>query len=274
MGRRRQPRRIGLRRPPRRGTAACCWCSPIATTRCRWSSLLQRVLGGLRSPVAIRVALGPLSARAVTRLAGEPGAGLRVHASTGGNPFFVTELLAAEHEGLPASVSQAGAGPGRPAAGAHPGAAGPARRRAGAGRDRAAGRRVSGLAGGRGGGRGTRGAWPCTVARWRFGTSWPAGRSRRRCPGRGHASCTPGCCPRYAPGAPIRRGWCTTPNGPATTTPWSWSPRWRPGPRPPPAPTGRPPRTTGGRCSSPIVTRRSSGPTCSRRSPSRRRRRA
>ena len=69
-------------------------------------SLLQRVLGGLRSPVAIRVALGPLSARAVTRLAGEPGAGLRVHASTGGNPFFVTELLAAEHEGLPASVSQ------------------------------------------------------------------------------------------------------------------------------------------------------------------------
>jgi hypothetical protein len=31
---------------------------------------------------------------------------LRVHASTGGNPFFVTELLAAEHEGLPASVSQ------------------------------------------------------------------------------------------------------------------------------------------------------------------------
>ena len=71
------------------------------------ASLLQRVLGGLRPPVAVRIALGPLSARAVTRLAGEPGAGLRVHASTGGNPFFVTELLAAEHEGLPASVSQA-----------------------------------------------------------------------------------------------------------------------------------------------------------------------
>ncbi|HXV93529.1 MAG TPA: LuxR C-terminal-related transcriptional regulator, partial [Pseudonocardia sp.] len=42
-----------------------------------------------------------------TRLAGEAGAGLRVHAATGGNPFFVTELLAAEHEGLPASISQA-----------------------------------------------------------------------------------------------------------------------------------------------------------------------
>ena len=70
-------------------------------------SLLQRVLGGLRAPVGVRIPLGPLSARAVTQLAGEPGAGLRVFASTGGNPFFVTELLAAEQEGLPASVSQA-----------------------------------------------------------------------------------------------------------------------------------------------------------------------
>ena len=70
-------------------------------------SLLQQVLGGLRAPVAVRIPLCPLSARAVTELAGEPAAGLRVHASTGGNPFFVTELLAAEQEGLPASVSQA-----------------------------------------------------------------------------------------------------------------------------------------------------------------------
>ena len=70
-------------------------------------SLLQRVLGGLRAPVAVRIPLAPLSARAVTQLAGDPAAGLRVHASTGGNPFFVTELLAAEQEGLPASVSQA-----------------------------------------------------------------------------------------------------------------------------------------------------------------------
>jgi DNA-binding CsgD family transcriptional regulator/tetratricopeptide (TPR) repeat protein len=70
-------------------------------------SLLRRVLGGLRPPVAVRIALDPLSARAVTRLAGEPAAGLRLHACTGGNPFFVTELLAAQQEGLPASVSQA-----------------------------------------------------------------------------------------------------------------------------------------------------------------------
>jgi DNA-binding CsgD family transcriptional regulator/tetratricopeptide (TPR) repeat protein len=66
-------------------------------------SLLQRVLGGLRPPVAVRIPLSPLSARAVTQLAGEPAAGLRVHASTGGNPFFVTELLAAEAQGEGAS---------------------------------------------------------------------------------------------------------------------------------------------------------------------------
>ena len=68
---------------------------------------LRRVLGGLRSPVAVPVALAPLSADAVTQLAGKQETGLRVHASTGGNPFFVTELLAAEHEGTPASVSHA-----------------------------------------------------------------------------------------------------------------------------------------------------------------------
>ena len=68
---------------------------------------LRRVLGGLRNPVAVRVALAPLSANAVMQLAGQQEAGRRVHASTGGNPFFVTELLAAEHEGTPASVSHA-----------------------------------------------------------------------------------------------------------------------------------------------------------------------
>jgi DNA-binding CsgD family transcriptional regulator/tetratricopeptide (TPR) repeat protein len=68
---------------------------------------LQRVLGGLHAPVAVRIELRPLSAQAVARLAGEPGRGLRVYASTGGNPFYVTELLAAEDEGVPASVSHA-----------------------------------------------------------------------------------------------------------------------------------------------------------------------
>ncbi|MCE0765413.1 AAA family ATPase [Pseudonocardia kujensis] len=68
---------------------------------------LHRVLGGLRTPAAVRIQLAPLSADAVMRLAGHPEAGRRVHASTGGNPFFVSELLAAEHEGTPASVSHA-----------------------------------------------------------------------------------------------------------------------------------------------------------------------
>jgi DNA-binding CsgD family transcriptional regulator/tetratricopeptide (TPR) repeat protein len=68
---------------------------------------LRRVLGGLRNPVAVQVPLAPLSVNAVMQLAGQQEAGLRVHASTQGNPFFVTELLAAEHEGTPASVSHA-----------------------------------------------------------------------------------------------------------------------------------------------------------------------
>jgi DNA-binding CsgD family transcriptional regulator/tetratricopeptide (TPR) repeat protein len=67
---------------------------------------LQRVLGGLRAPVAVRVELAPLTVQAVAALAGEQGSALRLHALTGGNPFFVTELLAAEHEGVPSSVSQ------------------------------------------------------------------------------------------------------------------------------------------------------------------------
>ncbi|MCE3554619.1 hypothetical protein LWC33_24580 [Pseudonocardia sp. RS11V-5] len=65
------------------------------------------VLGGLRNPAAVRIQLAPLSADAVVQLAGHRQAGQRVHASAGGNRFFVTELLAAEHEGTPASVSHA-----------------------------------------------------------------------------------------------------------------------------------------------------------------------
>ncbi|WP_343944829.1 AAA family ATPase, partial [Pseudonocardia zijingensis] len=68
---------------------------------------LHRVLGGLRAPSAVRIALAPLSPDAVVQLAGQEEAGRRLYASTGGNPFFVTELLAAEHEGTPASVSHA-----------------------------------------------------------------------------------------------------------------------------------------------------------------------
>jgi len=70
-------------------------------------SPLLRLLGRVRRPAGRRIALGPLSARAVSALAGQLGAGVRLHAWTGGNPFFVTELLAAQDEGLPASVRDA-----------------------------------------------------------------------------------------------------------------------------------------------------------------------
>lgn len=67
-------------------------------------SPLRRLLALVRPPAGLRVALAPLSARAVSALAGGSGLGLRLHAVTQGNPFFVTEMLAAEDEGVPASV--------------------------------------------------------------------------------------------------------------------------------------------------------------------------
>ena len=135
-------------------------------------SLLQRVLGGLRAPVAVRVALGPLSARAVTQLAGEPGAGLRVLRIHRRQPVL-RHRAARRRAGGAARLGEPGrAGPGGAAAGAHPCAAESACRGAGAGRDRAAGRRVPGLAGGRRGGRGTRRG---DRARWGGGVSTRAG---------------------------------------------------------------------------------------------------
>ncbi|MEJ2861193.1 AAA family ATPase [Actinomycetospora flava] len=68
-------------------------------------SQLQRLLGALPAASTRRPALRPLSVGAVTALAG--AAGLRVHAATLGNPFLVTELVAAQSEGLPVSVRDA-----------------------------------------------------------------------------------------------------------------------------------------------------------------------
>jgi DNA-binding CsgD family transcriptional regulator/tetratricopeptide (TPR) repeat protein len=67
---------------------------------------LRRLLGGLAPPVAVRVALPPLSLPAVRELAADAGTALRVYGQTRGNPFLVTELLAAGGDGLPASVEQ------------------------------------------------------------------------------------------------------------------------------------------------------------------------
>lgn len=68
-------------------------------------SQLQRLLGALPAVSTRRPTLRPLSVGAVTELAG--AAGLRVHAATLGNPFLVTELVAAQSEGLPVSVRDA-----------------------------------------------------------------------------------------------------------------------------------------------------------------------
>ena len=65
------------------------------------------VLGALPADAVRRVELAPLSASAVDRLARDAGrsaAGL--HATTGGNPFFVNEVLASAAPGVPASVRE------------------------------------------------------------------------------------------------------------------------------------------------------------------------
>jgi DNA-binding CsgD family transcriptional regulator/tetratricopeptide (TPR) repeat protein len=71
------------------------------------ASPLQRLLGGIPAGVAVRVRLAPLTLPAVIDLAGDGATGRRVHGATGGNPFLVTELLAAREEGVPTSVSHA-----------------------------------------------------------------------------------------------------------------------------------------------------------------------
>lgn len=70
---------------------------------------LQRILGDLATaPGYRRMSLAPLSEASVRVLAG--GSGIdpsALHQQTGGNPFYVTEILAAGGEVLPASVSDA-----------------------------------------------------------------------------------------------------------------------------------------------------------------------
>ena len=68
---------------------------------------LQRFLGGVRPPIGVRLGLAPLSLQAVIALAEDHGAALRVHGATAGNPFLVTEALAARDEGIPAVVTDA-----------------------------------------------------------------------------------------------------------------------------------------------------------------------
>jgi DNA-binding CsgD family transcriptional regulator/tetratricopeptide (TPR) repeat protein len=69
---------------------------------------LRLVLGDLPTPACVRLRLLPLSEQAVATLAQQvhrpPG---RLHAITGGNPFFVIEALTYDAPGAPTSVSDA-----------------------------------------------------------------------------------------------------------------------------------------------------------------------
>ncbi|MGH3345780.1 MAG: ATP-binding protein [Nocardioides sp.] len=69
----------------------------------------RRALGGLAAErSARRVDLPPLTLAAVRRLAGQSGLDpAEVHALTGGNPYFVTELLSAPNGTLPPSARDA-----------------------------------------------------------------------------------------------------------------------------------------------------------------------
>jgi DNA-binding CsgD family transcriptional regulator/tetratricopeptide (TPR) repeat protein len=70
---------------------------------------LRLVIGGLPRESTHRMSLAPLSEAAVTQLAAQSGLSARdLHGITGGNPFFVTEVLAgAASGGVPATVRDA-----------------------------------------------------------------------------------------------------------------------------------------------------------------------
>src|SRR5215472_7159511 len=69
---------------------------------------LRLVLGDLPSKAVARLRLAPLSEQAVTRLAQQTHRSAEeLYAITGGNPFFVTEVLASETAGTPMTVRDA-----------------------------------------------------------------------------------------------------------------------------------------------------------------------
>jgi DNA-binding CsgD family transcriptional regulator/tetratricopeptide (TPR) repeat protein len=69
---------------------------------------LRAVLGDLATSGAPRLALPPLSLAAVGSLCAQRGLdATELHCKTGGNPFFVTEVLATGEPGVPATVQDA-----------------------------------------------------------------------------------------------------------------------------------------------------------------------
>ncbi len=72
------------------------------------SHALWSVLGNLPADAIRRVPVAPLTEAAVARLARHAGrSAAGVHAQTGGNPFYVTELLASPSGSVPATVREA-----------------------------------------------------------------------------------------------------------------------------------------------------------------------
>ncbi|MGH8916377.1 MAG: ATP-binding protein [Acidimicrobiia bacterium] len=66
---------------------------------------LPAALEAIRSSIALYLQLSPLSRSAVATLAGDQSD--RVYSATGGNPFYVTEMIAASPAELPPSVANA-----------------------------------------------------------------------------------------------------------------------------------------------------------------------
>lgn len=65
---------------------------------------LRRLLAASPAERTHRIALGPLSPNAVARLAPDDPDAAGLHAVTGGNPFFLTQLLQEHRDAVPASV--------------------------------------------------------------------------------------------------------------------------------------------------------------------------
>jgi DNA-binding CsgD family transcriptional regulator/tetratricopeptide (TPR) repeat protein len=69
---------------------------------------LRLLVGELRGEATIRIKLAPLSAAGVAELAGASGVDPQeLYRQTGGNPFYVTEVLASGDTGIPHSVRDA-----------------------------------------------------------------------------------------------------------------------------------------------------------------------
>jgi DNA-binding CsgD family transcriptional regulator/tetratricopeptide (TPR) repeat protein len=68
---------------------------------------LRQVMGDVPTDVVSRIDLAPLSGAAVAQLAGSVDRGAEVFSVTGGNPFLVTEFLAAPGVEVPATIADA-----------------------------------------------------------------------------------------------------------------------------------------------------------------------